>query len=161
MAVVPSGQALYLSGISLTGFGVGIANGALVTSQQIAAQLLASASGAYADMADLVLTLGTGTTFSGGAPNFQATALISLVSAGASEVARAVGSAGSSQLFPFGNFSQEQLDPVAYTSTELIVVKNIKLPSSPFFAIGFLNNGGPTLPTTLAAKLYPSGWASG
>jgi hypothetical protein len=160
MAVVPYGQSLYYpaAGITLTGFNVGIASGALVTSQQIAAQLLSGATGSYEYTADLVLTLGTAETMGAGSPNFQANALISLVSGGASETARV----SSSQLFPFVNFAQEPLVPSgAYTATELIVVKGIRIPASPYFAIGFLNNSGIAMPTTLVATLYPSGSASG
>lgn len=158
MAVTPIGQSLYYptAGVTLTGLSAGIATGAFATSQQIAAELLSGATGSYAYQADLIITLGTGETFTG-SPNLQAAALISLVSAGASEVARYV----SGQLFPYGNLSQETLVAAAYTATELIVVKRIPLPASPYFAIALLNNTGITLPTTLVATLYPSGASSG
>lgn len=159
MAVTPIGQSLYYptAGVTLTGLSAGIATGAFATSQQIAAELLSGATGSYAYQADLVITLGTGETFTATLPNLQAAALISLVSAGASEVARYV----SGQLFPFANLSQETLVAAAYTATELIVVKRIPLPASPYFAIALLNNTGITLPTTLVATLYPSGASSG
>lgn len=158
MASTPLGLGALQTGINLGAIFESIATGTLITSAAFApAALSGSAGGSFPDMCDLWLVMGAAMTLGTGAPFIQA-ALLPSNDGTNYEIA----GVSNSQLFPYaGGVTTPLIPSQVYASGNVIRVPGIVFTSAPFAKLIANWQGGATLPASVTAALYPSGYSAG
>ena len=149
MTITPSGNSPYGTAVALTITLNGITSGAAAVSSAFACPV--DAGGAYYDMADIRINLGTATPLGTTAPVYlQAACIAELDGANFGAAGAANG-----QIYSGGQIAVAPY-PTSLTEQYLDIFNLLLLPGATNIAIVILNNLGITLPASgVTATLYP------